>query len=364
MGYAELTPERLLALGFGAPEVTDTAWRMHWKADEAELPETVDFDTSGSTGPRQTWRRTRAQLWAEAGLLAGFLSGSTEADGPGAVVSFVPPVHVYGALATVLVPARTGLPVWYRKSFFGVMPDTGERSIVVAATPWIFTLLLQHLGWVRGHDRVTVLHSSAMLPATAGEFLERAGNARIVEILGSTEAGGIATRSWGGGDPPPWSLFPDVTLAAPDAQGDPGEVPLVVRSPRLAHRAGEPAPDVWHTGDHVEPLDERTFRFAGRRDRLVKVNGRRINLDEVEQALRPALAVADLAVVAVTDPMIGEHLELLLVLEAGTTLAGLDLATANALIGVRPRRVRVLPGIARSATGKVSRLQSDDTMQR
>lgn len=172
-----------------------------------------------------------------------------------------------------------------------------------------------------------------------------------MEILGSTEAGGIATRSWRGGDPPPWTLFPDVTWAArpgPDA----GEVPLVVRSPRLAHRPGAARPEVWHTDDHVEPVDERTFRFAGRRNRLVKVNGRRINLDEVEQQLRPRLDTEDLAVVPVADPMIGEHLDLLLVLRPGTTLADLDLVAVNALIGVRPRKVRVLPRIARSKPEK------------
>ncbi|WP_327000796.1 acyl--CoA ligase [Dactylosporangium sp. NBC_01737] len=361
MGYVELTPHDLLKLGFDAPEVTDGAWHVDWApvaGQEPQLPDVVDFHTSGSTGPRQTWRRTGEQLWTEAGILAGLFP-----QRPDAVVSFVPPVHVYGALATVLVPARLGVPCWYRKSFFGAMPATGGRRIVVAATPWIFTLLLQHLDWVRSHEQVTVLHSSAMLPATAGDLLAQAGNAGVVEILGSTEAGGIATRSWRGGDPPPWTLFPDVTWAArpgPDA----GEVPLVVRSPRLAHRPGAARPEVWHTDDHVEPVDERTFRFAGRRNRLVKVNGRRINLDEVEQQLRPRLDTEDLAVVPVADPMIGEHLDLLLVLRPGTTLADLDLVAVNALIGVRPRKVRVLPRIARSETGKVSRIQADDTMQR
>ncbi|MET7395836.1 class I adenylate-forming enzyme family protein [Dactylosporangium sp. NPDC005572] len=366
MGYAELTPEALLSAGFEAPEVTGGAWHVSWDGAAAGLvdrlvPETVAFHTSGTTGPRRAWWRTREQLWTEAGLLADLLGG---AEAPRAVVSFVPPVHIYGALATVLVPARLGVPVWYRSGFFGAMPAVGGRAVVVAATPWIFTLLLQHLDWVRGFDRVVVLHSSAMLPATAGRFLAEAGadRAEIVEVLGSTETGGIAARRWAGGEPPPWTLLPDVDLvpAGADEQAAvPGEVPLVVRSPRLAFGAGERPPATRRTGDHVEPVGPRGFRFAGRRDRLVKVNGRRIDLDEVERGIRPLLDAADLALAPVADPMIGEHLDLLLVLRPGTTLAGLDLAAAIAAIGVRPRRVRVLPRIERSPTGKLRAEQPD-----
>jgi acyl-coenzyme A synthetase/AMP-(fatty) acid ligase len=200
-----------------------------------------------------------------------------------------------------------------------------------------------------------------MLPATAGEFLDRAGSDRalVVEVLGSTEAGGIATRRWRAGDPPEWTLFPDVSFAHPHPAAGPDapEVPLVVRSPRLAFRPGEQPPRQWEADDFVQPLGERTFRFAGRRNRLVKVNGRRINLDEVEYALREVLDCADLAVVPVADRMIGEHVDLLLVLKADIALGDLDLATAYERMGVRPRKVRVVPTIDRSEMGKLRHVQ-------
>ncbi|MFB7631986.1 AMP-binding protein [Streptomyces sp. NPDC056149] len=380
MAYQKLTPTQLLSSGIGAPDVAERAWCVRWDEapDAAELvagalPPVLDFHTSGSTGPSRCWQRTRAHAWAEAGTLADFL----RPDAPGAVVSFAPPVHVYGALATLLLPARLGVPAWYRPGYLGALPDPGCRRIAVVATPWIFSLLLRHLDWVRSFEHVTVLYSSAMLPAEAGTFLAEAGPGRaaIVELLGSTETGGIATRRWSQGAPPAWTLFPDVTFA-PDQDGTaptgtahggtahaPREagVPLVIRSPRLANRPGEPRPQQWRTGDLVEPLDARTFRLLGRVGRLVKVNGQRINLDEAEQALRARLDCADLALVPVNDPMIGEHFDLHVVPRPGAGPDALDLSVARAVLGARPRKVHTVPDLKRSAMGKLQHLTTSST---
>jgi acyl-coenzyme A synthetase/AMP-(fatty) acid ligase len=346
-----MVPERLLGLGFAAPEVAEGAWHVEWDtvADAeglcaAVLPPFIDFHTSGTTGPAQCWRRSRENVWREAGMLAGLIAP----DRPEAIVSFVPSVHLFGALASVLVPAHLGLPVWFRPGFAGALPEVPRRRIAVLATPWIFQLLLENMDWVRRFDHVTVLYGGAMLPATAGKFLREAGHAVIVEVMGSTEAGGVATRRWHDGEPPPWTLFPDVSFAeAPD-----GETPLAVRSPRLAFRPGAQPPDRWLADDLVEPLDDRTFRLAGRSGRLVKVNGRRINLDEAEHAVRAVLDCADLALVPVADDLVGEQVELLVVLKPGTGLADLDLPAAFRRVGVRPKRARAVARIERSALGK------------
>ncbi|MDI6105173.1 AMP-binding protein [Actinoplanes sp. NEAU-A12] len=359
-------PQQLLTLGFTAPEIVDKAWTVRWESAPADaeemvrqtVPATVEFQTSGSTGEQQRWQRYRENVWLEAGLLADLV----RPERPQAVVSFVPPAHLYGALATVFVPAQLGVRVWYRPTFFGTLPALAGRRVVVAATPWIFRLLLEHLPWVRSLEHLTVLHSSAMLPATAGEFLAAAGpdRALVVDVMGSTEAGGVALRRWrDGAEPPPWTLFPDVSFAGGEvAVDEDGEVPLVVRSPRLAFRPGGIPPAVWATDDHVAPVDDRSFSFAGRRNRLVKVNGRRFNLDALEHQLRGVLDCPDLALVPVADRMIGEHVDLLLELAPGGRLADVDLAAAYARIGLRPRRVHVVPRIDRSETGKLRHVQT------
>lgn len=367
MGYAELSPERLLALGFAAPEVADGAWFTRWESDGRDaaelcttaLPPVVDFDTSGTTGPSRRWRRLRENVWLEAGMLAELVAP----ERPEAVVSFVPTVHLFGALTSVLVPAWLGVPVWFRTSFLGEMPELEQRRIVVMATPWIFQLLVEHLDWVRGFEHVTVLYGGAMLPATAGTFLQQAGpdRALIVEVMGSTEAGGIATRRWRDGAPPAWTLFRDVSFADPDVAVVDEEVPLVVRSPRLAFRPGDRPPARWRSDDWIKPLDGRSFRLVGRTGRLVKVNGRRINLDEAEHAVRGVLDCADLALRPVPDNLIGEHVELHIVLKPGTELSGLDLPAAIRQLGVRPKRVLAVDRIDRSALGKPRLTQTSNT---
>jgi acyl-coenzyme A synthetase/AMP-(fatty) acid ligase len=359
VGYPALSPERLLSLGFTAPEVTDGVWCSRWDsvADPAGLcasglPPVIDFHTSGSTGPSRCWQRSRDKVWLEAGMLAGLIAP----DRPEAVVSFVPPKHLFGALATVLVPAHLGIAVWYRAAFVGEMPDLPHRRIAVMATPWIFQLLLQHIDWVRRFDHITVLYGGAMLPATAGKFLKEAGRERaaVVEVMGSTEAGGVATRRFNEGEPPSWTLFPDVSFAEPAMADVREEIPLAVRSPRMAFQPGEQPPPRWVADDLVVPVDDRTFRLVGRSGRLVKVNGRRINLDDAEHAVRAVLGCADLALVPVADEVIGEHVELLVVLEPGTELSELDLPAAVRRLGVRPKRLRVVPRIERSALGKAT----------
>ncbi|MBK1787865.1 class I adenylate-forming enzyme family protein [Prauserella cavernicola] len=364
MSYVELTPTELLSLGFDHPRVAEESWCVRWDRCDADieqlvldtLPPTIDFHTSGSTGPSQCWRRLRENVWSEAGLLADLIAP----ERPEALASFVPPVHLYGALASVLVPARLRIPAWYRPSFFGRMPPREHDRWAVIATPWIFTLLLEQLSWVRSMDHVTVMHGGAMLPASAGDFLREAGpdRALIVEVLGSTEAGGIGTRRWREGEPPPWRLFGDVT--AVQSGGDvvtDDEAPLRVRSPRLAFRPDGEPPETWEMDDQVEMLDDRTFRFSGRRSRLVKVNGRRINLDEMENALRTLVSCTDLAILPVADAMIGEHVELLIVPESGESLSDIDMAAVINRLGVRPRRVHAVDRIDRSATGKLLKQQ-------
>lgn len=365
MRYHEITPEELFAAGFTDPSVTERPWVVRWDGFHgdprelvlAALPDVVGFSTSGTTGVSRTWSRRKEFLWAEAGMLAGLLAPR----GAEAVLSFVHPTHLYGALTSFLVPAHLRLPVWYRPGFAGAMPPVEHRRWAVMAIPWIFSLLRRHADWVARLDEVTVLHASGMIPDAAHEWLAETGaaRARIIEVFGATESGGVATRQWSQGTPPDWSLLDDVSYASPP-RPDEGEVPLAVRSPRLAFlsdgtaAADEPGCEL---DDHVERLDDRSFRFTGRRSRLVNINGRRHNLDRLEDLASGVLDCADLALRPVADPMIGEHVELVVVLRPGTGLADLDLVTAFARMGVRPRRVRDVDHIDRTEIGKFRRVQ-------
>ncbi|KDN21995.1 class I adenylate-forming enzyme family protein [Amycolatopsis rifamycinica] len=359
--WTELTPAELLSADLAAPRIADRPWLVRWDSPglDAEalarrvFPDPVDLRTSGTTGPGRVWRRSFAQVWAEAGLLADLLRPRR----PEAVLSFVPPQHIFGLLATVLVPARLGIPVWYRPDLFGPMPDEGHTRWAVPAIPWVFALLRRNVSWVRSMDHVAVLHSTATLPASAAGFLAAAGPDRVsvTEVFGSTETGGVAQRGWTGGNPP-WELFGDVRLLS--EKDTAAEVPLRIAGPRLAAVPGQPPPAVLTMDDFVRPVGDRAFAFVGRRSSLVKVNGRRLDLDELERSLRAVVRCADLALVPVADDLTGEHVDVHVVPEAGHDV---DVQAVRRHLGVQPRKVLVRDRIDRTDTGKTRRVRPAGT---
>jgi amino acid adenylation domain-containing protein len=120
-----------------------------------------------------------------------------------------------------------------------------------------------------------------------------------------------------------------------------------------------PFPDVYYrTGDVVSLGEDGLLHFHGRRDRMVKTRGHRVELDEVEAAVGAHPEVAEAAVYAVPD---GEGSSVILssvTLREGSTVNGGDLLRyvrdrlpAYAL----PREITVEPDLPRTTSGKVDR---------
>ncbi|MGI5341253.1 hypothetical protein ACQEVS_29555 [Streptomyces sp. CA-181903] len=360
--YPEPSPREFLTEVLAAPERPPGPSVVRWDGLGAGaaarlvaevVPDLVEVCTSGSTGPAVRWRHSRWQLWTEAHLLAGLV----RADRPRAVLSFAPPTHLYGLVATVLLPAALGVPVCYWPRYGLPVPALDAGRWLVVAIPWAFPVLLRDPSVLGRREHVTVLHSTATLPVTAGEFAAAngPGRTRLVEVFGSTETGAIAHRQRTGPSlrapasraPEPWTLMDDVRFAP----GPAGR--LTVAGPRLALGPdGRPLPR-WTTDDHVRRLDGRTFRFHGRRARLIKVNGRRIDLDVLEERLRAALSCADLACVPVADPLRGEHVELLVAAPGEPCLVPRRTTEVLRELGVTVGRITIVDRIDRGATGKL-----------
>ncbi|HYN94072.1 MAG TPA: hypothetical protein VES42_09525 [Pilimelia sp.] len=251
----------------------------------------IAFETSGTTGPPVAWWRTAAQLDAEARLLHTLLGRVDR------VVNFAPPRHLYGRIFGVELPRLLGVPAvpaWDDPMTLPRLRAKGRHLLVCLPSTW--PLLRWHLARLRDHDVVAV-HSTARTTGAAYEVVERL-RMPALEVLGSTETGAVATRAIGR-EVRDWTLLPDVTRLDDD------EGRLHVRGPRLAHSLA-----TYRLADLVEVTGDRTFRHIGRATALVKVNGRRCDLDGVAALVRRIVPGSQARCVPVRDPLRGEHYDL------------------------------------------------------
>jgi acyl-coenzyme A synthetase/AMP-(fatty) acid ligase len=335
-----------------APWTQETSWLVDWRRVRprslAELPDLV-FRTSGHTGRPAAWIRSGAQLAREVALLRK-IAHVDECDG---IVTFAPPKHLYGLLFGYCVPAAARLPVRHVAASDWPAFDLGAlglRRPLLAALPAVLPLL-RSLGSSDGIERATIVHSTSSLPEV-GREVAALPRVELVELFGSTETGLVAHRTVAGGEADePWLLADDVEAVA----ATPGGGPLAVSGPRIARRPGAGPVPALGLGDLVEYLDGRRFRFVGRTSRLVKVNGRRLDLDEVETTLRRRLRCADLACLPRRDEVRGESYDLLVVpAERGTDPAAVRALGAPVFAELAPpRKVRLVRRLPRSATGKL-----------
>ena len=296
------------------------------------------FHSSGSTGSSRASTKTAGQLLGEAAVLGETL-GLHASD---RVLTTVPAQHIYGLLMGVLVPLGRGASLVCDSPF---QPE----SIAACARESGATVLvsvpghLRALGTLRDGDlagvRLVVSSSAPLEPATAAQ-LHRLG-ARVMELFGSTETGGIAFR-----EPPAqlWQPLAGVVVSA-DPNGR-----LIVESPFLDRAAPRP----FVTADCIDLSSDGTFVHAGRDDGVLKIAGKRIALGDLEQRLRGLMGVEDAAVIQV--PVGGAR---------GHEIWAMVVAPVLSVAAIRqnllawfdpvtlPRRFRCVDRIPRESNGKL-----------
>lgn len=252
--------------------------------------------TSGTTGPMVAWRKTRAELIAEALWL-----GRTFDVGAGdRIVGTVALGHIYGLLFTVLLPLLRGAAFsretpHHAEAIARCVREGGARVLVTVPVQLRACSGLA-AGSLDGLDRI--FSSTGPLPdSVAKAFVARHGTP-VTEILGSTETGGIAYRIRDQTEAPRWRPFDVVRVSV--GRDD----RLCVDSPFLQPDLPRP----FETADRVEMAPDGTFTHLGRVDGIVKIGGRRVSLSEVEACLREHPSVEDAAVVAVPDGVRGDRL--------------------------------------------------------
>jgi acyl-coenzyme A synthetase/AMP-(fatty) acid ligase len=226
----------------------------------------VAFFTSGSTGEPKIVRKKAYQFAAQHAVEAPWL-GLTASP---TVVCFVPTFHILGYIYGFDMPAcGCGATVFCRGGAPQLWVDQirAHRPALVVAVPSHYRLLTRVL--TSPLPPATYLSSGAPLDPAISEEFHRLAGSPVLQVYGSTETGGIATRLDGG----PWRIFPGLAWKGRENDGR-----LLVKS------AWQEQPDEWYaTGDAVAAEGE-TFRLLGRADSVVKVGGRRFSTGEVVQA--------------------------------------------------------------------------------
>ena len=228
----------------------------------------ITLYTSGSTGTPKPIHKTLAQFDAEVVTLEQ--QWGTQI-GTGAVMASVPHHHIYGLLFRVFWPLAAGR-AFSRQTH--TEPAALQSALAQHPTAAFVSSPAQLARWPQlpGFDALPMLpavfSSGGPLDAAAATAFAAVHGSAPIEVFGSTETGGIAWRRQD--QTLAWRPFSNIEIR----QEDDGA--LAVRSPHLSHRD-------WHrTDDAIAFDDSGRFLLRGRLDRVVKVDGKRVSLPEVE----------------------------------------------------------------------------------
>ncbi|OQX08024.1 MAG: hypothetical protein BWK76_24120 [Desulfobulbaceae bacterium A2] len=252
--------------------------------------------TGGTTGEPQIWSKTADNIIGE-GM---YLAERFEVTARDRIVATVPPFHIYGLLYAVILPLVAGATV------IGPVPSfPGEIEQTVREHDATFFISVPaHYRAIRERrvagDALRLAFSSAgMLDAEDNLAFVRQNGVGVVEVYGSTETGGIATRNRSRGET---AFFPYGVV-----EWQVREQRLAVRSPFLSPELPLEEDSFFLFGDRVEATDTGGFLLRGRADGVTKVGGKRVDLEEIRALIRRLPGVDDCVVLALPEGGGREH---------------------------------------------------------
>jgi acyl-coenzyme A synthetase/AMP-(fatty) acid ligase len=246
--------------------------------------------TSGSTGAPKRVEKTLGQLTREVESLHALWGSRLQKV---SVLSTVPHYHIYGLLFRVLWPLSAGRPADETTcadplQLRALAQQRGQYVLVSTPAHLArFPDLLPLAEWQRPQ---VIFSSGGPLDAQSAARYRESFGAAPFEVFGSTETGGVAWRSRDGTTlEDAWTPFPGIGIAL----GHDGALRL--DSPYLPERD-------WRMDDAAELLPDGRFLLRGRLDRVVKVEGKRLSLPQLEHLLAKHPWVSAACAVALPGP--------------------------------------------------------------
>lgn len=235
--------------------------------------------TSGSTGDAKPVEKRLSQLETEIAALEKqwirLLENAT-------AVSTVSHQHIYGLLFRVLWPLSAGRcfhSCVYMDTEMLLSGAQGASAYWIASPAHLKRLDLDS-PWQEIAGLKAIFSSGGLLQNHAASQISTRSGKSVIEIYGSTETGGIAWRQQDHAAGAAWQLFHGLTLTQ-------NENECLLHSPYLIGDAG------LQLEDRICLQDDGRFQLLGRRDRIVKIEEKRLSLTELEHHLHETPWIAE-----------------------------------------------------------------------
>ncbi|MEP1383132.1 MAG: AMP-binding protein [Paraglaciecola sp.] len=250
----------------------------------------VYFYTSGSTGVPKIIVKPFKLLQREVDALEAKFSEQVKGT---VFVSTVPHQHIYGLLYKILWPMRKGhsfVPhgFEYPEQMANQIAQHDCRSVTIISSPAQLQRMVADNPLLAVKEKVTNIFSSGgPLDAQKNLELQDVLQCTLLEVFGSTETGGIGWRCRQSIQDEDWHTFNEVNISYQHNSDL-----LAISSPYI----NEP---IFNADDRVELINASRFRVLGRADSVVKIEEKRVSLDEVQARLKQHPFVDDAFVVVV-----------------------------------------------------------------
>ncbi|MDB5327858.1 MAG: AMP-dependent synthetase, partial [Phycisphaerales bacterium] len=333
--------------------------------------------TSGTTARPKLVPLSHENLCVSAANIADWLQLTADDR----CLNVMPLFHIHGLVAALLASLSAGASVICTEGFDATKFIGRLRSFQptwYTAVPTMHAAILDRATAEPNARSIAPLRlirsSSAALPPTVAEGLEKAFGVPVIEAYGMTEAAHQmccnplppAARKWGSVGTP---AGPEVAVlnasGEPLPHGQSGEVAIRGRSVTRGYAANEKAnaeafTSGWFRTGDLGHVDSEGYLFlSGRSKEIINRGGEKISPREIDETLLKHPAIQAAVAFAMPDVKLGEEVAVAVVLRPGASATERDImafAAAHLADFKVPRRVIFLDELPKGATGKVQRV--------